>query len=99
MIITVSNRRFATVIRELEGLDSDTTDAEISENGFRYGQRLGQHLREYGISLAGLVGQRNGEIYDFLATLTSNDREITVRGLQILQPLNISVLYEDLPRL
>ena len=97
MIICVSNRRFGDVIRQLEGLGNDVTAAEIEENGDRYGKRLGEYVRSYGVNIVG--ARLRGEIIDLNAALTSNDRETVIRGVQMLQPLNVSVEQGDLPRL
>jgi hypothetical protein len=58
------------------------------------------HLREYGLHLLGVTDERSGgQVCDWRFQLIGIDRENFVRGLQLLNPLNVSVEFDDLPRL
>src|SRR5262249_39238598 len=97
MIVTVSNRTVA-LIKQLEGLDDATTDSEILENVHRYGANLGRYLADFGVQMAGAL-RDTGEICDYQCNITSSDRETVIKGLQVLNPLNITVEFDDLPKL
>jgi len=96
MILTISSRRLTDLIRSLENITD--TDAEIDANGHRYGHRLGQHLLEFGI-IGGQYRERGQGIADWQVSFTSNyDPETAVSGLKLLNPVNISLQFGDLPK-
>jgi len=103
MLCTLSERKFAEQIRQLEGLGSDVTVSEIEDRLNHYAGRLFKHLSDiYGVTMAGLVSQ-NGTLGTFSFTLAPvydlESQGTRIAGLNTLNPNSVTVEQTDLPGL
>jgi hypothetical protein len=100
MRITLSERKFNDRIRQLENIPAEVTSDEISHRLDHYAAKLFQHLRSYGINQVGLVSMQGtlGHFYVGLdACHNDESRNLRIQGLQMLDPLSVSLEARDLP--
>ncbi len=104
MFVTLSFRSYAQLIRELEGLDSSVTDAELSVRLDHYSRRIWDHLLNFGIRLLGLA-ESTPDVAAFrvdISGATARDgysginRDLLLGGLNFLRPIAVTVEETDL---
>jgi len=103
MQVTLSERKFNDVVRQMEGLDAATTAEEITDRMQHYANRLFEHLRNnYGVSCQGML-QHTGGLGTFQFSLSPardlEDRSTRLAGISMMNPNSVTVEESDLPAL
>lgn len=97
MVLCLSERHIANVIRQYENLPAEFTSAELAESPHFFA-RFGRHLADaYGIEIESGTQQINQQTgIGYFRVHLRTDLEQIAEGLQILAPLNVSIERDDL---
>jgi hypothetical protein len=99
MLVTLSESRFSTRIRELENIPASVSDEEINHRLDKYAATLFQNLANYGFVGFDKVAVQ-GTLGTFRATLApchdDESRNTRIAGLKMLDPVSVSLEEHDL---